>query len=73
MKTASRATKRTIDPEKLRRALRKMTRRDLLVAVDRTLVHVPRHRLHEIVEGSSRFPDLVATTGKRRTRVVSGS
>jgi hypothetical protein len=70
MKTASRATKRTIDSEKLRRALRKMTRRDLLVAIDRALVHVPKHRLHEIVEGFITFDDLVATTGKRRTRVI---
>jgi hypothetical protein len=70
MKTASRATKRTIDSEKLGRALRKMTRRDLLVAIDRALVHVPKHRLHEIVEGFVTFDDLVATRGKRRTRVI---
>lgn len=61
--------KRTVDAETLRAALRRLTRRDLLVVLDRTLVHVPKHRIHEVVEGFLAFDQLVVTAGKR-TRVL---
>jgi len=61
--------KRTVDAEKLRNALRRLTRRDLLVVLDRALAHVPKHRIHEVVEGYIAFDDLVVTGGKR-TRVL---
>lgn len=62
--------KRTVNPEKLRVALRKLTRRDLLVVVDRALVHVPKHRLAGVVDGLISLDDLVARTGKRRVLVI---
>ncbi len=61
--------KRTVDAEKLRGALRRLTRRDLLVVLDRALVHVPKHGIHEVVEGFIAFDQLVVTAGKR-TRVL---
>ena len=64
------STKRTVDPERLRSALRNVTRADLLVVIDRALVHVPKHRLHEVVDGFVAFDDLVVTKGKGRTRVL---
>ena len=56
--------KRTVDAERLRGALQRLTRRDLLVVLDRALVHVPKHRVHEIVEGFIAFDQLVVATGK---------
>ncbi|MGH7269239.1 MAG: hypothetical protein ACREJ3_02315 [Polyangiaceae bacterium] len=64
------STKRTVDPEKIGSALRKMTRGDLLIVLDRALVHVPKHRLHEVVDGFIAFDALVAVNGKGRTRVI---
>ena len=61
--------KRTVDAEKLRGALRRLTRTDLLVVLDRALVHVPKHGIHEVVEGFIAFDQLVVTAGKR-TRVL---
>ena len=44
-------TKRAVDPEILRAALRKMKRADLLVVLDRALHHVPKSQLDGIVDG----------------------
>jgi hypothetical protein len=61
--------KRTVDAEKLRSALRRLTRRDLLVVLDRALVHVPKPRIHNVVEGFIVQGQLVVTT-RERTRLL---
>ena len=55
--------KRTVDAKKLRAALGRLTRGDLLVALDRALVHVPSHKVHEVVEGFVAFDQIVVATG----------
>lgn len=64
--------KRTVDPDKLHAALRKMTRGDLLVVLERALDHVPKSRLPEIVEGFVSFDALVVSDGrKKKTSVLA--
>ena len=59
---------RSVDRDKLRSALRKMTRRDLLVVLDRAIGHVPKARIDEVVDGFVAFEDLAAR-GKKRSGV----
>jgi hypothetical protein len=63
-------SKRTIDLDKLRAALRKMTRGDLLVVLERALDHVPKTRLPELVDGFISFDALVATAGKKKVSLL---
>jgi hypothetical protein len=46
-----------------------MTRRDLLVILDRAIGHVPKARIDEVVDGFVAFEDL-APPGKKRARVA---
>jgi hypothetical protein len=62
--------KRTVDPKRLRSALGKLTRRDLLVVLDRALAHVPNHGLAAVVDGFIALDDLVAVGSKKRVRVI---
>jgi hypothetical protein len=63
-------SKRAIDPDKLRAALRKMSRSDLLVVLGRALDHVPKTRLPELVDGFVSFDALVATTRKKKVSLL---
>ena len=56
--------KRTVDAARLRAALHRLTRRDLLVVLDRALAHVPKHQAHEIVEGFIAFDQIAVITAK---------
>lgn len=57
--------KRSVDEEKLSSALRRLTRRDLLVVLERALGYVPNHQIAGVVEGFIAFDQLVGTAGKR--------
>ncbi len=62
--------KRTIDPKRLRTAVEKLPRRDLLVVLDRALPLVPKHRLGALIDGFIAFDELVAVQSKKRVRVI---
>jgi hypothetical protein len=63
-------SKRAIDPDKLRAALQKMSRSDLLIVLGRALDHIPKTRLPELVDGFVSFDTLVATTGKKKVSLL---
>lgn len=56
---------RVVDRDKLRRGLERLKRRDLLVVLDRALVHVPTSRISEVVDGFIAVEQLEATAGPR--------
>lgn len=58
-------SKRTVDPDRLWAALRKMTRANLLTVLERAIAHVPKAHLGGLVEGFVPFDALVAG-GKKR-------
>jgi hypothetical protein len=60
---------RTVDPEKLRAALRKMTRGDLLILLDRAIAHLPNAQLDALFEDVIPF-DALASTGKQKLSLL---
>lgn len=58
-------SKRTVDPDRLWAALRKMTRANLLTVLERAIAHVPEAHLGGLVEGVVPFDALAAGTRKK--------